>query len=225
MVSVDRKEDSNKKGDHGKHHNDVAIEPALINFFNLLLLYQSFKPFQLLLMSLQSLKHLIPQLNRFLPDLLFLVVLVVDINSNLKHPLAILKLPRSLITHKMTLSVPICVPAQLELVRCKLCKEIWPYFCNLIEPVDLDDNFYSFIWRYLGGGRMHLVVRGIVGLYLELDDVRAAFVAQLEVPIDESIGDAATIIENDSLLKALPHESQVLLVVHVTIAVHRALKN
>jgi hypothetical protein len=132
LWSIERKESSDNKSDHSKHHNNATIKPAFINFFNLFLLDQSFEPFKLFLMSLQSLKHLISQLIRFFPYLFFLVMLVVDINSNFKHPLAVFKLTRSFITHKMTLSIAISVPAQFELVRCKLCKEIWPYLCDLI---------------------------------------------------------------------------------------------
>ena len=72
---------------------------------------------------------------------------------------------------------------------------------------------------------MDFIMGRIIGLYLELDVVCIAFVAQLEISIDESIGDAASIVENDGLFDALPHQFEVILVIQVAIAVYGALED
>ena len=71
----------------------------------------------------------------------------------------------------MSLGLTIRVPAQFELVGCELGEEVGPDLCDLIKPIDLYYNFYGLVGQDLGSGRMHLIMRGVIRLYLEAYDV------------------------------------------------------
>ena len=108
----------------------------------------------------------------------------IDIDANSKYSTAFSKFHGSLITHKMPLIFSVGMPTQLEFVRSKFSEEIGAYICNFIKSVDLDNNFYGFVWRNLSCRRMYLVMRGVVALYFEPDKMSITLILQFQVPID-----------------------------------------
>lgn len=200
-------------------------QTALVHLLNLLHLDQPLQSNQLLLVNLQSFRYLFAQLDRLLPHLLLLSMVLVNIDSDLKYPLALRKLHRGLITDKVLLSVAVGIPTKLELVRCKLSKEIGTYLCHLVKTVDLNDNFYGLVGVDFCGGGMDLIMGRVVGLDLKLDDMGIAVVAQLDIAVDQRIGDATPIVEGDCVLPALPHELQVFFMREDAIAVDAALED
>jgi hypothetical protein len=123
-----------------------------------------------------------------------------------EYPLTLCELYRRLVAHKMPFGISVEVPAQFEFIRRELREKVRPYFRDLIEPIDLYHNFYCFIGEYFCSGRVHLVMRRIVGLYFKFYDVGIALVLQFEVAIDEGIRNTPTIVKYNDLLTGLPYE-------------------
>lgn len=66
---------------------------------------------------------------------------------------------------------------------------------------------------------------GVVGLDLKLYDVSIAIVAQLDISVDQRVGDAPPVVESDCVLPTLSHELEVFLVCKDTVAIDAALED
>lgn len=125
----------------------------------------------------------------------------------------------------MSLGLSVRVPAKFEFIRCELSEEVGADFCDFIEAVDLDDDFYGLVGEDLSSGRMHFIMRGVVGLYLEAYDMAITLILEFEISIDKCVGNASAVVEVNDLLARIAQQFQVFLVVEETIAVYSAFED
>jgi hypothetical protein len=208
-----RKQQSNSHRHHGQHGDGPAGQVAFLHFLHFFNRDQFLQPKELLFMDLHGLLHLLPEVGRSFPDLLFVLLCLDDFDVDWVDLFVVVGTEgcHGVLAVGATVSPVVLValsvgkPADAKFIRCEFGEETRSYFCDFffVDVVDLDQYFHGLFGEYFCGGGVHFVMGGVIAFDFEADAVGIAIIPQYQVAIAEGVGVRLVIIESNGLISLL----------------------